>query len=619
MHFICRSFSGNSESASWSRYWENDPDDPTLKSTKGHLFALINLNSDEEKELSSIGHDIVYEFNQTYFNSENNLSILANLGQSVDSVVKNPLYSNYKVDFIVGVILDSQLYLAIFGDSKIVFKRHNQISILLNGNNNQVATLLGSVKVQDRIFFLTNSFYEKITWAKIKNFLSDPKIQSIEENFLSAIYSLDNQENLAAALIEIEAEESEVLAVQDSPQNTVFEPVLSINKPNLNFSKVFQFLKKIKKNNSVFVSHHETKETNKRKKLSILFGLILILILFFSLYFGIQKSKAQKNEKQYQSLKTEIETQITNINKTKSLNLDSAREAATAAQQTVEKMLALKIHQQDVQTYDSKLKNILSQTGSSESFTPDFLYDTKGIVASPQFQKIIFSDNKIYLLDSQNGRLDYYDTANKSTKNISTSEKIKNSINLTLEKTNLYLMSKTDISLVEKNDIVSKISLADISPTDFKFWNSAAYVLDSSNQTIWKFNPNATGFSKSLNWLKNGAKLDLGAVSLSINGKVWVLHQNGSIVPYLSGVKSEFKPSQDSQFTKASNLDVTQEKELLTFVDNDNILYLYQKSGELLSKHNLGNLKINDIAFNEANNLIYLLCSDQKIYSIKFN
>jgi hypothetical protein len=73
-----------------------------------------------------------------------------------------------------------------------------------------------------------------------------------------------------------------------------------------------------------------------------------------------------------------------------------------------------------------------------------------------------------------------------------------------------------------------------------------------------------------------------------------------------------------SQFTVTSNLDVTQEKELLTFVDDNNIIYLYQKSGELLSKKNLGDLKINDIAFNEANNLIYILCSDQKIYSIKF-
>jgi hypothetical protein len=623
MHFICRSFSGNSESKSWSRYWENDPDDPILKSTKGHLFALININSTEEKELNSIGHDINYEFNQTYFNSENNLDILTNLSQSIDSIVKNPLYSDYKIDFITAVILNDQLHLSILGDCKVIFKRHDQISILLNGLEDKVENLTGPIKNKDRIFLLTNSFFEKITWQKIKQFLSDPKIQNIEENFLSAIYALpstidDLQSNLAAAFIEIESEDQEILVAEDNNKPVVSETIVTVEKPNFNFSKIFQFFKKFKKNNSIFVSHHETKETDKRKKISLLLGIILIIGLFFSIFFGYKKNKAQKIENQYQNLKTEIETQIENINKTKSLSLDSAREAATIAQTTIEKMVALKIHQDQIEIYNSQLETILSQTGSPESFVPDFLYDTSNIVSNPQFQKLIFSDNKIYLLDSENGRIDYFDINNKSTKSVLISEKIKSAVNFTLDKTSLYLINKEAISLVEKTDITTKISLADINPTDFKFWNGAAYVLDSGNQTIWKFNPNSSGFSKAQNWLKNDAKLDLGATSLSINGKVWVLHQNGSVVPCLSGVKSEFKPSQDSQFTKTNNLDVTLEKELLTFVDNDNIIYLYQKTGELLSKFNLGDLKIKDITFNEVSSSIYILCSDQKIYFIKF-
>jgi len=618
MHFICRSFSGNSESKSWSRYWENDPDDPALKSTKGHLFALININSKEEKELNSIGHDISYEFNQNYFNSENNFDILTNLSQSIDLIIKNPLYSDYKIDFIIAVILDKNIYLASFGETKIIFKRQDKISILLNNLDSKIETLTGPIKNQDRIFLLTNSFFEKINWSKIKNFLADPKIQNIEENFLSAIYSLDNQKDLAAAFIEIESEDEEQLITQDENQSVVFDPIVAIQKTSFDFSKITNLFNKFKKNNSVFVSHHESKETDKRKKISILMGIVLIIVLFLSIYFGFKKNQVQKNETKYQTLKTEIETQIENINKTKNLSLDSAREAATVAQKTVEQMVVLKIHQDEIENYNSQLKNILSQTGSSESFTPDFFFDASTIISSPQFQKLIFNDNKIYLLDPQNGRIDYYDTASKSTKSVLTSEKVKDTINFAFDKTNLYLINKSDISLVEKNNLTSKISLTNINPTDFKFWNGAVYVLDSENQTVWKYNPNASGFSKAQNWLKNDAKLELGASSLSINGKIWVLYQNGSISPYLSGVKDNFKPSQASEFTKTNNLDVTLEKELLTFVDNNNIVYLYQKSGELLSKFNLGNLKVNDIAFNEANNLIYILCSDQKIYFVKF-
>lgn len=611
MHFICRSFSGNSESNSWSRYWENDPDDPFLKSTKGHLFALVNINSNEEKELNSIGHDINFEFNQTYFNSENNLSIIENLQQSINSIIKNPLYSNYQIDFSIAVILNNETYLAVYGNSKIIFKRQNQISILLNNPEDKIETLIGTIENQDRIFLLTSSFFEKITWQKIKLFLSDPKIQNVEENFLSAIFSLKDQKDIAAALIEVESDE-------EDEQNFSTLPIINLPKANFNFSKISEIISEHKKNKSVFVPHHESKETQKRKKISLIMGIILIIVLFLSVYFGIKKNKIQNTEKQYQTLKTEIESQIENINKTKTLSLDSARQAATTAQTTIEKMVALKIHQDEIESFNSQLKTILSQTGSPESYTPDFFYDTSNIISSPQFQKIIFNDNKIYLLDSTNGRIDYLDVEAKSTKPVLISDKIKNTLNLSLDKINLYLMDKENIYLVDKNDITSKISLTDISATDFKFWNGSAYVLDSENQTIWKFTPNSTGFSKAQNWLKNDAKLDLGGASLSINGKIWVLYQSGLVTPFLSGVKETFNPSQTSQFTKTDNLDVTQEKELLSFVDDNNIIYLYQKSGELLSKHNLGNLKVNDIAFNEADNLIYLLCSDQKIYSIKF-
>lgn len=349
-------------------------------------------------------------------------------------------------------------------------------------------------------------------------------------------------------------------------------------------------------------------------------GLILIIGLFLSIYFGYQKNQSQRVEKQYQVLKTEIEKQIENINKTKILNLDEAKTMATNSQTIIEKMVALKVHQDEIEKLNSQLNNILSKTGAPETFAPEFLYDTSNIISSPQFQKIIFNDNKIYLLDSQNGRIDYFDIAAKSTKSVLISPNIKSAINIAFDKINLYLINKDSINLVEKNNLTPKYDFAKdkIYPVDFRLWNGAAYVLDSEANTIWKFSPSSTGFSKPQNWLKNDAKLDSNSVSLAINGQVWVLHQNGSITPYLSGVKTEFKPNQASTFTQTNHLDVTLEKDLIAFVDNENIVYIYQKTGELLSKYNLGNLKVNDLAFNEATNSIYLLCSDQKIYFIKF-
>ena len=614
MHFTCRSFSANSESPSWSRFWENESDDSTIKSTKGHLFGLINLNSGDNKDLNSIGHDISYELNQIYFNSETTTDTLNNLQQAINSVTQNPLYADYQIDLLIAVVLNNQLYLAITGDCQVILKRHDQISLLLSGAYGQTEILSGPIQNQDRIFLLTNSFFEKITWVKIKQYLSDPKIQNVEENFLSAIYSLNDQKDLAAAFIETEVEEN-LVVTEDNNQTTVFEPIINIAQQKSNFLSLF---KKNKKTDSVFVVNHQTNELNKRKKFSIITISLLLIILVSSVYFGHQKNQSNKNEQQYQQLKSQLEDQINKINQTKTLNFDSATSIANEAQKTLSQILALNLHPDEIEKYNSELKNFLSQTGSSTNFTPDFVYDVSQIVNQSQFKKIIFNNNQLYLFDPTNGRLDSFNPKNQSTKNLISSPKLKTATNFVFDNTNLYILSPEGISLLEKNSLTSKIKFDKLSATDFKFWNGAAYVLDSTNQSIWKFTPNSTGFSKAQSWLKNNDKLDTNSTSLSIDGKIWVLAQNGLISSYLSGVKNEFNPNQNPQYSNTDHLNVAPNKDILAFSDNGNIVYLFQKSGELLSKFNLGELKINDLTVDEASNLIYLLGLDQKIYSIKF-
>jgi hypothetical protein len=71
------------------------------------------------------------------------------------------------------------------------------------------------------------------------------------------------------------------------------------------------------------------------------------------------------------------------------------------------------------------------------------------------------------------------------------------------------------------------------------------YVLDASNRQIFKYAATNTGFaSQSAPYLPANAKVDLSrAVDLAIDGDVWVLNGNGTVLRFRSGQPLAFQLS----------------------------------------------------------------------------
>jgi len=604
MHFICRSFIGKPSSNVWSTFWENEPDDQ-LKFSKGHLFGLIQLISADNPDFNIIGHDIIFEINQTYFSDDSTTNILSDLKNTLFSISQNPLYLNFQLKIILAVVLNNNVFIASLGDGQVVLNRGSKISQIIPKKDDQIITISGPIEIGDRLLFTTSDFLEKITWDKIKTILIDQKIENIEENFLSLLHSFEDQSTMSSSFVEIHQDETvsppnqEIDQVVDS-QITESPPI--IQKP------------------SVFVNSSSTFKINRHQKPKIIIALVLIIGLCISCFFGYRKNQATQAENKFKSLQTELEKKLNNISVVKSLNIDTANKIAQESKDIINQMTKLNIHQSEVSQFKSQVDAILGQTGDSSTFTPDFVYDTSLITNQPKFSRLVFSKSNLYLLDSSTGRLDSVDPEAKSTKNLLISDQIKNSSKVLVDNNNIYLASSTNLSLVEKSSLTQKIDFTQTDPTisitDLQMWNGALYILDNQSQKIWKLTPNSSGFGEPQSWLKNDAKTNLGANSLAIDGKVWVLTESGQITPYLSGVKDNFKAKQTSTFTKAGLLNTNIDSDFIIFADDSKFIYVYQKTGELKSKYNLSNFKIIDLTFNPATKTIYFLSSDQKIYKI---
>lgn len=602
MHFTCRSLIGKTAPGWWSQYWENEPDDDQ-KFTKGHLFGLISLESLDAPDLQDVGRDIIAKINQFYFSLES-FSVTQNLRQTLSHIQQHPEFAHLKINLTLLIVVNQQSFFATLGDFKVILQRESKISQILAGANQDITSVFGPIADGDKLFIISQPFFDSLGFDQIKNFLLDTRLSTIEENFLSFLYSLNDQTGHTSALIQVHQDLDIPIPATDTPPPPISPPPASPPKDS---------------SPSVYLRRHPHFKIGGRKKIQIAVALLLLLGLLVSFFFGYRKNQSARAESQFQSLKTELEKKLNHISVVKSLDLNTAYQTAKESKQIIQKMSDLKIHSDQVSQFQSQVDSILSQTGDSDVFSPQMLYDTSLIVSQPGFSRIFFSQNNIYLLDPVNGRIDSFDPANKSTKNISLSSELKSAKKVLTDANNVYALIQNQIKLVEKNGLTSKLdfgSHSSLNPTDVQFWNGSVYVLDAPAQSIWKLTPSASGFSSPQPWLKGDTKLNLGANSLDIDGRIWVLTDSGQISFYTSGVDSKFKSNQSINFTQAKFISTPANSDYLVFSDETKYIYTYKKTGEFNSKYNLGDLKLLDLTFDPAAKTIYFLAGDQKIYKI---
>jgi hypothetical protein len=623
MHFTCRSFIGTPTDLSWSQFWENEPDDLNQIQNYGHLFGLASLTlAAPSSQIASLGKDLINEINQVYFSSVET-DPQFRLRHTLTSILQNPLFNFSQLNLLIAIVLNHRLYLAGSGLVHASLFRSSQFSTLINPGSSEVVVISGPILPEDKIVFCTQDYFQNLGWENIKSAISLPKIQSIEEDLLSRLYALPDPQTSASALIQIHQENLEepeisspplISAVSPSPSPPSPSPIIpSPPKPSI-FAKLL-------KPRPVFVSTHDTTQISRRKKLHLGLAFVLLSLFGVSLYLGYQKNQQIKTENQYQQLKTQLDKNISDAYAIRNLNIDSANQLATQSQQLLSQLKALQVHIAELASYDQTLAQLLSQTGASTGFTPDLFFDTSIIVNQPNYTALQFSDGNLYLVDFASGRIDRVSTIQKSTTNLLNQTNLSGFTASALYNNDLYLFGDSAIALVKNKVIEEKIDLSQESssphPVSLSSWTSSFYLLDQKNRTILKFSPSGSEFSSAQSWLKDGQTIPSDPVSLAINGKIWVLLSDGQIIPYVRGVKDNFKPLQAPTITSASDLVVGVDNETLAFVDDHQFVYVYKKSGEVVSKYNFGQLKISSIAYNEKDNLIYVLCQDQKIYQIK--
>ncbi len=604
MHYTCRFFSSTNTDQLFSHYWENEPDDPAIFSQRGHLFGLVTINNPEAKNITNTGNQIISQINQTYF-TPSDQDFKTQLKTTLDSI--NDLWQDQKPTILLIALNQGQLAASAIGQFSLYLKRQTSFSNILDASPDKTSFITGPVLDQDLLFLTTPDFVKKL--PKIETLLSLTDLNSQEDYIKDTI----DQFPTCSLLVKVNQDEPKPVTIPDPVQPDPIQPSQVFSQEPPKKSKLSFFYKLLSKK-PITISPKDLKTDQKSKKVNLILISISFIALSVSIFVGYQKKQFNDRQKLFNQLQTQTQDNLDNINKVKQLSLEDALTLAQQTKDLIDQMSVLDIDTDKVNSYQSQIDSILSQTGSSQNTALDQLQDTSLITDNPSYSKMIFAQGNLYLLDTDKQRIDSVLVDTKASKSISQDNQISQAIKLVSLSDNLYALEKDALYLVKKSNWTKALDLTDLNIISVESWGSSIYLLSSS--TIYKSTLQGQTFSEPVAWLDPDQTLPKNVTSLSIDGKIWVLSKQAKIIPYLRGVQDNFNPNQPPQTDLASNLIVATDLDIVAFLPNPNSLAVYNKAGDIISKYNFDDQEILAIALDESTQIIYALSTDQNIYKL---
>lgn len=368
------------------------------------------------------------------------------------------------------------------------------------------------------------------------------------------------------------------------------------------------------------------------KRLPIL-SKILLLLCFLAIIVFVVSITISKHREAEQSLVTNYEQQISEIKNKKDLAesklLYQDTENAFAILQQAKQILNElqnnpKKNDAELQSLAKEIEVSLASLRKESNIETTLKADIAAQFTGAQTENLVRIDNTLVTF-SQADKSYYFvnlDTGNIVQKN---HETIPNLFKGNAPKEYDKIVFNTDPNHIAEytvaTDSLSSKDIAfpveNVNLQDIFVYNRKLYTLDTTNNQIYRHNQTQTGYDKGTAWITD-AEIDIkNAISLTIDGDLYILKNNGEMSKYSAGKKQPFTIS-------ALDPVLTSPTQIWTYNDVKNIYILepktkrvvvIDKNGTLLKQYTSENwVNPTSMVVDEARNTIYILDSN-KIYS----
>lgn len=586
----------------------------------GKLFAVISLEKEEESNVSEelsekentenkiedkdflaiLGKEVLDTLESEYFALEN---------KDLDSV-KNAILTtskkipeNVRSSFVIASLAKNVLYVFILGCGKIYLKRNNNFGLILNNTAKDEGNIKGAsgyVMENDIVILETNQFSNLIPSEKLTSILDNLPPIEIAETLAPIIHRHD--EGGAASIImgfkDIPKEEQEDQIdtaenehKKELEQDTTLEQELAKEAPIKtvsdnkfailgSFKTLFSSLfKKIIPKGPVRLSH------SKRMYLSI--AVIIFIVLIASIIFAINKQNEAKTKALFEQVYPVALKKYDEGKSLEDLNQNLARDSFVSAK---------KILEEGKEKFDKNSKE--------EKQILDLL---------TKIEESVKNTSKINAVEAKEVEKDQSEFLKfvKESKAVAFAK----------DSSNIYSVDKDGVYSTTKG----KENTKEIIKNE-DYWENTAgvfpylsniYVLDKTKGGVIKFIGGSDGFGKANYFTDSKPDLE-NAKSIAIDGSIWILLSDGTILKYTKGKADAFNlTGLDSPLSKPSKIYTDVDSDYVYVLDNGNSrIVVLEKNGNYKEQYSANILSsAKEFEVLEKDKKILVLSSG-KIYEI---
>ena len=575
-NIVSAKISGIPNLLGWTQVHEFKPEEEEKLIKRGHLFAVFSTKKKEEGVDSvTAGRELLSRLHEEYFGNLETPAYVA-IKSAVSKVADEFLKTWGDVEIAVVVVLSDVVYSAAVGGSKVVIYRNGSIATILESNAFEVITASGYPKEGDNIILGSKLFFENIPTGTLKASLEGPNLAASIESLAPQVSANENSGNIGAVVIGFDKK-----IILEMVKETI--PIKQ--KVEVFKRKTTNFFSKFFPERKIFVKEKMLDDqVGKGRKTTFYVGIVLLILLFVSIGFGIKQNLAKKYKSTYLADLTQA---ISSLDEAETLFSDDpkrARELFLDSKSKVENLIAKKIEDKELISLETRLKEKEAEIMGIINTAPSLYLDLSLLSSGFGGDKVIFSGGNIFVFDKNGKKVVKIAIDTKKTQVVVGPEQLDGALDIFAYQDSVYGVFSDGLFLLgtAKKKIVEKTWDGEV----FTYaYTGNIYLLDKTANAIWRYAGSGGSFGAKQNWLATGTTPNFENVKqIVIDGTIWVLTSTSNISRFSQGNPVVFK-------ILGVSPNLTNIQAIHTNEDNKYVYLLDKEGGRIVVLEKDGNYK----------------------------
>lgn len=597
---------GTATEEAWSQVHTFSPTEKEKLAKRGQFLAVISLSELTEGEVVAVGREIISRLHEEYYGHLEEEAI-HQLAQALKQVL-GETKEEVKVEIEAVALVGETIYFAVAGEGKVLVYREGKVATVLSGEKRKVEIASGRGVSGDIFLLGSQKFFSLLAEGAIKAALSAESASEAAESLAPMIHGQKEDGQAAAAVLRLEdlvEEKPEIIVSSEErlpgekPTEQIFEKqraktdikqgLTALLKRVRGIVQLILFkVEKRLKRRAIYLAKEDKEEERPRKTLMSVAAILLFLLVISVVLGARQRNFRQENGgqgailRQAQVKKEEGDALI-------SLNPIRARQLLLEARDLINEISGEEANQAVID-FKAELEQSLSLVMHEHEVEPTSFFDLVFIKDEARGDDLAVSGNELVILDKEKKVIYGLEITTKKSSILAGGESLTDGQQVATFLPKVYLLTGRGVLEFDQETKREKLVIETDEEwgeiIDFRAFGGSLYLLDKQGE-IWKYPGIEGGFGAYRRWLK-GEKPDFNdAVGMTIDGSIWILKKNGTILKFTQGNRDSFTISGlDQSLNNPTAIFTDDDQENLYIVDKGNSrIVVIDKSGEYHSQY----------------------------------